>query len=193
MIIREAKVIDATSIARVDVDGWRTTYTGIVPQDYLNSRSYERRASVWQTRIADSANLRPGWFIYVAEVDDGSIIGFAGGGSKHGENQGFSGELGFIYLLRFHQRQGIGRQLLATVALRLKQQGHNSMLVWVLAANPYRSFYAVLEGQPAAERQVIIGGANLVEIAYGWRDLGIFAEMQKLGIMRSTLSIDSGQ
>lgn len=42
MVIREAKAIDATSIARVDVDSWQTTYTGIVPQDYLNSRSYEQ-------------------------------------------------------------------------------------------------------------------------------------------------------
>jgi len=83
MVIREAKAIDATSIARVDVDSWQTTYTGIVPQDYLNSRSYEQRTSVWQTRISDSTKLWPRWFVYVAEDDDGSIIGFAGKGRFH--------------------------------------------------------------------------------------------------------------
>ena len=60
---------------------------------------------------------------------------------------------------------------MARSAVRLAQLGHNSMLVWVLAANPYRSFYEALGGQPVAERETNIGGAQLAEIAYGWQDL----------------------
>lgn len=181
MVIREAKPTDATPIARVVVDTWRTTYAGIVPQDYLDGLTYEQRAGVWQARLSPAGTLWPGWFVYVVEDDDRNVIGFAGGGPQHGEVRPFSGELGFIYLFKSHQRQGIGRQLMATVALRLRQQGHNSMLVWVLAANPYRSFYEALGGRPVAERNVNIGGADLPEVAYGWQNLGVFAKMLRSG------------
>lgn len=32
MIIRKAKLDDATGIAKVHVDSWRTTYKGIIPE-----------------------------------------------------------------------------------------------------------------------------------------------------------------
>ena len=40
----------------------------------------------------------------------------------------------------------IGRRLIATVADRLIQQGHYSMLVWVLTANASRLLYEALGG-----------------------------------------------
>ena len=46
--IREAKATDAAGIARVTIDTWRTTYVGIVNQDFLNSLSYEERSTKWQ-------------------------------------------------------------------------------------------------------------------------------------------------
>lgn len=55
--IREAVAHDATAIARVNVDTWRTTYTDIIPQGYLDSRTYEERTSVWQNRYSDSSKL----------------------------------------------------------------------------------------------------------------------------------------
>jgi len=161
------------------VDTWRTTYTGIVPQDYLDSLSYENATSRWQERLSDTSKLWPGWFVYVAEDADEGVVGFAGGGPSHEYGLPFSGELGFIYLLKSQQRQGIGRKLATTVALRLKKQGHDSMLVWVFSANPYRAFYEALGGQLVAEREVDRYGANLAETAYGWRDLGVFERIQK--------------
>ena len=177
--IREAKATDAASIARVDVDTGQTTYTDIMPKNYLDSRTYEQRTKVWQSRYLDSNKLWNGWFVYVAENDAGKVIGFAGGGPQHGEVQGYSGELGFIYVLQSHQRHGIGRQLTGVIVNRLKKQGHNSMIVWVLAANPYRSFYQALGGQVVGEKEVNYGGDDLPEIAYGWRDLSAFRKMIK--------------
>ena len=176
--IREAKSSDAADIARVDFETYWTTYAGIVPMDFLNARTYEQRTSVWQSRYSDSSKLWHGWFIYVAEDKDGKVVGFAGGGLQHGDVQGYSGELGFIYLFRSHQHQGIGRQLAAVVPNRLKQQGHNSMIVWVFAQNPNRAFYEALGGQPVSEKEVNYGGKNIKEIAYGWQDLSLFVKMQ---------------
>ena len=57
------------------------------------------------------------------------------------------------------------------VVQRLLQCGLPSMLVWVLAANPGRAFYARLGGQQVYEKMATIGGVQLVEVAYGWLDL----------------------
>ena len=43
-LIREAAVNDATAIAQVQVESWRTTYAGIVPDAFLASLSVETRA-----------------------------------------------------------------------------------------------------------------------------------------------------
>jgi len=174
MIIREAKAVDAVSIGRVVVDTWHTTYTGIVPQNYLDSLSYEKVTSVWHSRIMDTNKIWPGWFIYVAEDVDGKVVGFAGGGPSQGYDLPFSGELGFIYLLKSYQRQGTGRQLAMTVALRLKKQGHKSMLVWVFTANPCRVFYEVLGGRAVAKRVIDRYGGSLAETAYGWENVDVF-------------------
>jgi GNAT superfamily N-acetyltransferase len=179
--IREAKATDSASIARIDVDTGQTTYTGIMPKDYLDSRTYEQRTSVWQSRYSDSDRLWHGWFVYVAEDNGRNVVGFAGGGPQHGEVRGYSGELGFIYLLKSYQRRGIGRQLTGVIVNRLKQQGHTSMLVWVLAAKPYRSFYESLGGQIVGEKEVNFGGKFIKEIAYGWRDLSVFEKILKTG------------
>jgi GNAT superfamily N-acetyltransferase len=179
MLIREAKAADAAAMAKVNIDSWRMTYAGIVPQGYLDSLSYEQLTNNFQARLSDPNKLRPGWFYYVAEDDQGNIVGMAGGGPSRDGNKLYTGELGVIYLLKSHQRQGIGRQLMATVARKLKQQGHKSMLVWVMAANQYKVFYEALGGRPFAEKEVNVGGANLVEVAYGWRDLGTFIKILK--------------
>ncbi len=173
MIIREANAKDAASIARVSVDTMKETYPGIMPQALLDSLTYEKATIHWQNI------LLPRWFVYVAENEEGQVVGYTGGGTENGDLQGFTGELGFIYLLKLNQRQGIGRKMAATVAIKLKQLGHNSMFVWVLTANPYKAFYETLGGHPFAEREVNFGGENLSETAYGWHDLNIFDQILK--------------
>jgi len=40
-MIREATIDDATAIARVHIDAWRTTYATIVPNAHLAALSYD--------------------------------------------------------------------------------------------------------------------------------------------------------
>ena len=47
MIIREARLEDAAGIAKGYVDGWRTTYAGIVSDEYLANKSYEKYTDNW--------------------------------------------------------------------------------------------------------------------------------------------------
>ena len=50
--VRSATPADANGIARVQVDTWRTTYGGIVPDAHLDALSYRHRESVWQQIIS---------------------------------------------------------------------------------------------------------------------------------------------
>src|SRR5262249_40551298 len=165
MLIREASLTDAAAIARVHVDSWRTTYAGMVPADYLATLSYAQREQFWRNVLSTPT---PAGCVYVAVQDTGEIIGFASGGPERSGDAIYQGELYAIYLLAHYQRQGLGRHLTMAVAQRLLHRGLQSMLLWVLATNPARAFYAALGGQPVYEKNVTIGAAQLLEIAYGW-------------------------
>jgi ribosomal protein S18 acetylase RimI-like enzyme len=166
--IRKAVFSDAAAIARVHVDSWKSTYSGIIPDSYLASLSYDRREKWWREVIGDDRS-----FVFVAEVDvPKQIVGFANGGQERLKDPDYSGELWAIYLLEDYRGKGIGQRLVLTLVKELVEQGHDSMLVWVLANNPYRRFYEKLGGKYLCSKRIEIGGSSYEEIAYGWRDLG---------------------
>jgi ribosomal protein S18 acetylase RimI-like enzyme len=175
MRIRLASPDDADGMARVHVDSWRAAYKGIVPDAHLASLSYEQRAARWRDNFA-TANRNT--FVYVAEGTHGRVIGFAGGGPERDGDPNYTGELYALYLHPDYFRQGIGKQLAQTVAHRLIQDGMSSMLVWVLAQNPSRAFYEALRGKYLYEKPIEIGGANLIEVAYGWPDIHALAQTE---------------
>jgi GNAT superfamily N-acetyltransferase len=177
MLIREASPTDGAAIARVHVDSWRTTYAGIVPADYLTNLSYARREQFWRDILSTPAPLG---CVYVAAQDTGEVVGFASGGPERSGHAVYRGELYAIYLLAPYQRQGLGRRLTLAVVQRLLQCGLSSMLVWVLAANPGRAFYATLGGQHVDEKEVTIGTVPLLEVAYGWSDLHALVQRLQL-------------
>ncbi|WP_274365313.1 GNAT family N-acetyltransferase [Paenibacillus thermotolerans] len=170
MHIRRAVLQDAEAIARVHVDSWRTTYKGIVPDEYLNSLSYKERTERWvNTLKRTDTNV-----VFVAEDGDGSIVGFCSGGKertgKFGEAEG---ELYAIYILEAHHRKGLGKKLVRALAEQLNGDGYQSMLIWVLEKNRSKYFYENLGGTFALTKSIEIGGSTLVEAAYRWEDLGL--------------------
>ena len=115
---------------------------------------------------------QPGTSNFVAETAGAETVGFAGGGPEREGNRTYPGELYVIYLLEEYQRKGVGSRLVSAVAQRLLTDGFESMLVWVLAENhPGRRFYESLGGTLVGRKTVTIGGVDLVEVSYGWRDI----------------------
>ncbi|MGC1296331.1 MAG: GNAT family N-acetyltransferase [Alloacidobacterium sp.] len=163
--IRQAGIHDAAEIARVHVDSWRTTYKGIVPQEYLDSLSREARTESWNNQIS-SAEAR----ILVLE-DESRIFGFACGGKLREPIGNYDAEIYAIYLLSEYQNRGYGRSLTQHLAKHLVQSGFLHLAVWVLAENPSCGFYVRLGGERIAEKPIQIGRAQLVEVAYGWRNI----------------------
>ena len=172
MRIREADVNDAAAIARVHVDSWRTTYTGILPDEHLARLSYDGRERVWRDILNKSES---GEFVYIVEDGKREVVGFASGGPERSGDSLYRGELYAVYLLKDFQRRGAGRQLALASARKLLEAGQESMLVWVLAKNPSRGFYEALGGELLSVKPIKVGEAALLEVAYGWRDLKTLA------------------
>lgn len=167
-LIRRVGDSDYGQIARVHVNSWRTTYRGIVPDDFLDELSYETSEARWR-RI--STQNGPDYVMFAAEDESGHIVGFANGGRERSGDADFDGELYAIYLLETHQRKGIGQALFRRVIEHLVKSGFRSMLIWVLADNPACHFYESMGGVRMREQDVEIGGKRLKEIGYGWTNL----------------------
>ena len=166
--IRPAQLADAEEIARVQVESWRTTYKGIMPDEVLATLSVEVRLEMWRRPLSNPESLS---IIYVAETD-GQTVGFAAGGPERTGHDVYKTELYAIYLLQAYQGRGIGRALVQAVVGRLLDKGFRAMLVWVAAKNPATKFYAALGGQPFASKTESFGGGDIEEIAYGYDDIG---------------------
>jgi GNAT superfamily N-acetyltransferase len=165
LAIRKAKIEDAGAIAHVQVESWKTTYAGIVPDAFLASLNQEDRMRSWREQIlADKIS------IFVAE-DETGIFGFVAGGEAREKLEEYDAELYAIYLLRERQREGVGRTLGLTLASALQTKGFMSMIVWVLEQNPSVSFYERLGAVQTARKIINIGGADLQELAFGWPSL----------------------
>lgn len=172
-VVRAAGVEDAEGIATVHVASWRETYGGMVPDAFLESLSVSRRAAQWMSSLSDPSSVYH--HAFVAELD-GQIVGFSNYGFPQEKDDEFDGELYAIYLLKSAQGRGIGRALFTEAARRLLEFGSSSMLVWVLKENPTRGFYEHLGGVYLREKPIEIGGRELMEVAYGWRELKNFRQ-----------------
>jgi len=173
MLIREAVLGDAAGIARVHYDTWQTAFRGVVPDEYLQSTSYEKRQSAWESALRRPNGTK---FVGVAEDETGQIVGFAVGGPERTGDAEYDGELEAVYILQRHQRQGIGRSLVAWTAKKLAQAGMGSLLVWTLADSPYRQFYEVSGGKQVRETERSFGGVMLKVVGYGWSDIQLLAD-----------------
>lgn len=173
MNIRDAVPEDAAAIARVHLASWKTTYPGIIAQEYIDGLRVEDGAARWQARLTEKTAI-----ILVAEddaEDQAGVFGFAAGGGIMHPVDGYEGELTAIYLLASHQRKGAGAALTRRMASELRRQGFKNMVVWVLRENPACGFYERMGGVQVAEQPIEIGGQTLSEIAFGWPDIRVLS------------------
>lgn len=179
--IRKATPQDAAAVARVHILSWRQTYTGLVPQSHLDSLNLETRTKNWRSHLET-----PGSFdVFLAAPDDGEVYGIAAAGKRRSGGQAsvegssskgdgtaeYDGEVYLIYVLNEAKGRGIGRLLMRAVAESMRGEGLSSAMLWVLEDNPSRGFYERLGAEEFAKKTAAVGGADLVEVAYGWKDL----------------------
>ncbi|WP_180954482.1 GNAT family N-acetyltransferase [Bacillus sp. V5-8f] len=166
MIIRKAAIRDARAIAYVHINSWNTTYKGIVPSAYLKSLNIEEKAVFWENIITQGNSI-----VYIAEDKSGEIVGFASGGREQTSDPKYLGEVYALYILESHQRKGIGKKMLKPVIEELIGQGFPNLVIWALEKNACRSFYDSLGGKIVNKKPILMSGAPLREVAYGWEDI----------------------
>ena len=166
MQIRKAKMDDAAGIAKVHVDSWRTTYKGMMPQSFLDRLSYDERTALWEKNMADATNE-----IYVAENENGQIIGFVTGGKRAENTEAGATDLTAIYLLEEWQGLGVGKQLLKQIMSCFQEQGFRKVYVDVLAANKTRHFYQYYGAEYVKNVQFEMDGETIDEELYVWNSV----------------------
>lgn len=185
MRIREAELDDAPAMARVSVESYRSAHRDQIPAESLVQFTYEESERNWTRTIREQSSADERLeFIYIAETDEGLVIGVAMGGPASSDSPLYTGEIYFLYLLPEYHRQGIGRLLTIRVVERLVEQGMSSLLIRVLKANaPARRFYEALGGHLVSELEEPFEdrGAMLVRVAYGWQDVNVLLHSKKSG------------
>ncbi|HSL29057.1 MAG TPA: GNAT family N-acetyltransferase [Anaerolineales bacterium] len=173
--IRAAEMNDAQDMAVVRVETWRATYRGMIPDAFLQALSAEALAENWRKAFWEDGDRGLG--IFVAEDEQNHIVGIAICGPSQEPDPAYEGEIYVLYVLPAYQNQGIGRALVAACARHLTQvMGLKSMLVWVIAENPYRRFYESLGGIFVREKHQEIGGKIITEAGYGWIDIHVLLQ-----------------
>lgn len=173
--IRPARLSDAYAIADIQVETWRDTYAGLIPDRTLMGLSRTSHIENWRRTLRDA---RSDSITCVAEGPDSCVVGFTSAGRARPTNLPYDGEVYTLYVLPDHQGAGHGRRLLHALLAALRAAGCRSALVWVLAGNPARFFYEAMGGILIATREEPFHGVVLSECAYGWPDLRRHVEMR---------------
>ena len=172
ILLRPALPADASGLARVRVETWRTAYKGIVADVILAGLSVESGRQRWLERLEAP---KPNSFTYLVEAA-GKVIGFSSGGAERDGDPLYQGEIYALYLMQEYQHQGLGRKLVEASVRSLLGNGMTNMMIWVLRENPSRRFYEALGGKYLREKEIDIQGQTLMEVAYGWDDLQVFVK-----------------
>ena len=160
--IRRAIAADTDSIVRILIASKEESFPDTIDD---HDRDVAFWTSRWRGYLTHGSraqkSLGDGW-VFLAEVD-GVPVGYIA--YHHTTRHGTDAELQNIYVLKEWQRQGIGTQLLATIAHRLHADGSKSMCVGYDAGSPYKQFYlkhGAVEVNPGAPWSI-------------WFDLGALA------------------
>lgn len=159
--LRDATPEDALAVAGVHVRSWQGAYRGLIADEFLDCLRPEDRAGRYTLGDPDPAAPHT----VVAEAG-GEIWGFVTTGPCRDDDAGGAAELYALYVDPPRWRTGTGRLLLETATERMRADGFEQAVLWVL------------RGNEAAER---------FYAAAGWRRDGAEREEQPYGVVSNVL------
>ncbi len=171
--LRRATVADAEAIAAIRIEGWRTTYRGMIPDSYLDDMDMNENLLHWRTILQALPTKEDALCVYVA-VSENEIVGFVSAMKLAEAKLGKEGEINAIYIRPQWQRCGIGKRMMHKAARSLQAMGCQSCVIWVIDGNAQaRNFYEELGGEILVEQDFSWDGLDLTEVGYGWNDLNV--------------------
>lgn len=176
--IRDATPDDAPAIALIHVEGWQTTYRGLLPDSFLDGLDVAARTDYWRRPLTAPT---AGWYLIVAE-NDNEVVGFGCAGPAGGEpSTGCDGGINALYVRPSHRGKRIGEKLLAALFERLRRDGRKTVALWVLVGNDRaESFYRRLGAHEILRADRPGAGGSLPEIAMGWTEPAMSALLERV-------------
>lgn len=151
--IRIATPADALAVAAVHIRSWQAAYRGIIPDDFLDSLSPEKRAKRYTFDAPDPPGPRTALAVeHVGDRNNGRserILGFATTGMSRDEDAKGAAELYALYVDPTSWRGGIGRMLMSAAYRHFEALGVSEAILWVLVGNAQAArFYSADGWQP---------------------------------------------
>ncbi len=168
MKIEKATILDAETIADINIKVWKTTYKNIISKASLTKRENQRESIIERICTLIKTNT-----YLIAKIDD-TIVGFILYGSLRDTSNldnKKTGEIYAIYILDTHQRKGIGKNLMVHAIKDLISKEYKDLLIWGLKNNPYTQFYEKLGGKKMSTREIKIFEDILIENSYYFEDI----------------------
>ena len=138
-MIRKAQINDAENIVKINIRGWKQTYKGIFPQQFLdNLKLTNETIQKCQNKIKE----------YSVYIKDKQIVGFI----RYGKNKkGYNDSYGEIY------------------ALYDLKNNYTSILVSTLINNPANIFYQKIGGKLIGNSNFILEDKSYLENLYEFK------------------------
>lgn len=182
IVVKTATYDDASSIAQIQIAGWRAAYQGIVPGLHLNNLSVSDKTVFWQSILIDPVQAE-GVLVARRRDDDNSsdqsgpqILGFVtfgraddttapGRDAETTDQASRKGELRAIYVDPQHFSEGVGRCLWAAAQAKMMEVGYSTVVVWVFAGNERAiRFYHKAGFSESQTGQTQVGGVNVITV-----------------------------
>ena len=106
--IRKAVLDYAKGIAKVHINSWKSTYKGIISDEFFSNLNIERGIERWKGNLKNPSEK---YQVLIAVDDQQQIIGFIDGGQNRGEKDKYDAEVYSFYLLEEVQKQKIGSEV----------------------------------------------------------------------------------
>lgn len=169
--LRDARLSDYASIARLHAQSWRQNYRGIYSDPFLDNEVEHERLDVWQKRLSAPGSNQQ---VIVATQDE-AIVGFAC--LQLDDDPVFGSLLDNLHVASAVQGSGIGKLLMKECAQRIADKSNSHrMYLWVYEANENaRRVYERLGAEhfETVEKQTEDGTKAQV-CRYVWKDASVF-------------------
>lgn len=162
IIIRKIEEKDIPSVVDIQVNGWKTSYKGIIDDDVLNSMNRDERIEKRKNDYKENGFV-------VAELNN-QVVGFC----RYIDSNKFTQdildincELLALYVNPDLKYNGIGTKLFQFVINEFKSKNKTKMILWCLKDNePSKKFYTKMGGEIIKERAIKIGEKEYLEVGF---------------------------
>ena len=166
MHVRTARPSDAPAMGALVVRAWQAAYRGLMPDDYLDGLTVAERTDQWTRVLTDELN--PPRAVFVAEDEDGRVVGFVAVGDELDAPDATRGQVYALNVDPDRWGRGVGQALLAAGGGHLRAVGYAAAVLWVHRDNARACRFYRASGWHAdgTERHADALGVEVPEVRY---------------------------